>query len=226
MVKLPTNPRIIAFTGPKACGKDTMAQVLLRQNNGFNNVHYNYFARTPFAQGVKTICNQVFGWPLDLQDDSAFKETVLEEWPHVAPRWPMMDIANWFRDKYGPDVWVHTLARRIAAYEETNPFGAYVITDLRFPNELEWLKRQPNAWIVYVYRDEAEQKLQEAKATGDAMALNPSEAHYDLIKAEADLVLANNQEIYKAHNTLLQELRVRFGHFSYWLTEVDNKEGA
>ena len=208
--------RIIAFTGPKTCGKDTMSKALLRQNkNSVLDKEFPFFAHTPFALGVKTICHQVFGWSFENMEQAVFKETVLEEWPMCEPRWPMMDIANWMRDKYGPDVWVRTLARRLETFEAVDPHGAYVITDLRFPNEIEWLKKQ-GALILYVERDEAEEKLAKAKAAGDAKALNQSEAHYDLMRKEADYIVDNNQEIHHAQKDVMNLIRKRFGHWVHW----------
>jgi NTP pyrophosphatase (non-canonical NTP hydrolase) len=210
------DPRIIAFTGPKECGKDTMAQVLFRQNLGKALGADKTFQRQPFAYGVKAICEMTFGWSMEEQDDAEFKETPLLEWPSIEPRWAMMDIANFMRDKYGPDVWVHALRRRLDKdLSSQHPAGAYVITDLRFPNEIEYLKKK-DALIIYVERDEAEEKLAKAKAAGDAKALNPSEAYYDLMKAEADIVLDNNRDIHKAHADVLSAVRTKFGFWGYW----------
>jgi hypothetical protein len=209
-------PRIIALGGPKTCGKDTMASVLLKQNQGLvPSEHKNYFLRTPFARGVKQICHDVFGWDWELMDDFHFKETVLNEWPHCEPRWPMMDIANWMRDRYGGDVWVRACHNFIQEQHRTNPYGAYVITDWRFPEELAWLKTQ-NSLLIYIDRPSAEVALSTAKALGDPKALNPSEAHYDLLKAEADHILLNDREPYKAQNLLMNMVRQRFDHWIYW----------
>lgn len=219
------NPRIIAFTGPKNCGKDTMAQGLRKLNWGSGNASYPFFGRTPFATGVKQICHDVFGWSWEQMDDADFKDTPSPEWPFIEPRWPMMDIANWMRDKYGPDVWVRALQRRLASLEasQETAYGAYLITDLRFPNELEWLKKQPNAFIIYVHRDEAEQKLAAAKAAGEAKALNPSEAHYDLMKANADVILDNNGTTYQSIAALQTIVRTHLEYWGYWRVKPRNQ---
>lgn len=218
-------PRIIALTGPKTCGKDTLAKVLLRQDWNKDNYYTPYFKKTPMASGVKNICELVFGWPLQQQDDPLFKETVLEEWPMIEPRWAMMDIANFMRDKYGPDVWVHALQRYIQKLEEVDRHGAYIITDLRFPNELAWLKKNPNALVIYVHRTEAEEKLAAAQAAGDPKALNPSEAHYEEMRTGADAVLTNDAEIYKAQNNLVYAVREKFNHWIHWGVNGLQREG-
>lgn len=218
-------PRIIALTGPKMCGKDTMAKVLTAQNWNKDNFYTPFFKKTPMASGVKNICELVFGWSMGLQDDPLFKETLLEGWPFIEPRWAMMDIANFMRDKYGPDVWVHALRRHIGRLEHEDRHGAYIITDLRFPNELAWLKRNPEALVIYVHRTEAEEKLAKAQATGDPKALNPSEAHYEEMRKGADLVLSNDAEIYKAQNDLVQAVRGKYKHWIHWGVNNLQREG-
>jgi hypothetical protein len=218
-------PRIIAFTGPKTCGKDTMASILFQQNKQLSGKYTPFFMRTPFAGGVKQICHDVFGWSLEDQERFDFKETPLDVWPNCEPRWPMMDIANWFRDKYGPDVWVRTLQQRIETLERNDPHGAYVVTDLRFPNEMDWLDKQ-NSLVIYIDRPQAEESLAKGKAAGDAKALNPSEAHYEELRERADLVLANDAEIYKAQGQLMNHIRNRFDHWVYWQVGPFTKEVA
>jgi hypothetical protein len=207
--------RIIALCGPKTCGKDTMAQGLLKQNSQVPGKYIPLFKRTPFAEGPKTICHQVFGWSYEDMEKPEFKETVLDVWPYCEPRWPVMDIANWMRDKYGPDVWVNVLNNRLAEIERTERHGAYVITDLRFPNELTWLKEM-GALVIYVNREEAEQALEEAKAAGDPKALNPSEAHYEMLRVSADYVLDNNGSPYQGQHKLMDFVSAKFDHWVYW----------
>lgn len=211
--------RIIAFTGPKTCGKDTMAQGLLKLNttSSTSSTRYPFFGRTPFASGVKQICHDVFGWDWEDMDKADFKDNPSLEWPFIEPRWPMMDIANFMREKYGEDVWVKALGRRIYHLEQTptTAYGAYLVTDLRFPNEIEWLQRQ-NSLIIYVQRDEAEERLAKAKAVGDAKALNPSEAHYAYLKERADVILDNNGTIYQGIAALQTAVRQRFDYWGYW----------
>lgn len=208
-------PRIIAFTGPKTCGKDTVAQVLLNQNHARTGPIHPYFARTPFAAGVKQICHDVFDWSHQDMDDPIFKETQLVKWPHIEPRWAMMDIANWMRDKYGADVWVKALDKRIRQMEAHNPYGAYIITDLRFPNEIDWLDTQ-NSLIIYIRRDEAEKALAKAQEEGDPKALNRSESHYAEMLERCDLVLPNDLDIHHAQHEAMNMIRARFDHWTYW----------
>lgn len=213
--------RLIAFSGPKMSGKDTAAKILFDQNRvkvyGLSSQEeeeqYRYFKKSPFAgtynppTGVKGIVSSVFGLTEELCEDPVLKEKKLEEWPFVAPRWPMMDIANWFRDKYGADIWVESLKKRL-----DDSYWANVITDHRLPEELDWLLSE-GALIIYIQRDEMEKKLAAAQASGDQMALNPSEAHYALIKSKATHVIDNNGPMHQVQNEVLQIVRK---HYGYW----------
>lgn len=214
--------RIIAFTGPKTCGKDTAAAGLL--NLRTDDDLLSCFRRENFAFGVKTICHDVFGWDFNDMDDPVFKETMRTEWPYCMPRQPMMDIANWMRDKYGPDVWVKTLEQRLKAYAHTKDYIAIVTTDLRFPNELDWLKRQ-DALIIYVERPEAEMSLTRAKAEGDPIALNPSESFYHEMRIGSNALVRNDGTIPQLHGQVLSLVQEKFGHWKYWGTEAERAAG-
>ena len=221
--------RIVAFSGPKYCGKDTAAKILFRQNDRY---HKNLFRRAPMAEGVKNICREAFGYTDYELEDPKGKETKTDFFPFVEPRWPMMDVANFMRDKYGGDIWVQRW-ERVALQNEYTPEGeakcagetfdewdargwaCHVMTDLRFPEELEMLQRH-NACIIYIHRSEAEENLSSKQGAGDAMALNPSEAHYKLIRENATYTIYNDQEIHNLHNEVLSCVRNHYGYWDHW----------
>lgn len=206
-------PRVIAISGPKYSGKDTAASSLLGLRSMPRQDTF-VFCRMPFAAGVKNICQEVFGWDPYLLEDPILKEQKTEDYPFIEPRWPMMDIANWMRDKYGGDVWVRRNARLINHLQATNPYWAYVITDWRFPEETEWLNSLgPAALKIYIQRDGAESALLASQQAGHEMALNPSEMHYASTKAAADVVLGNNGAIHELQNTMQFAVR---NYFGYW----------
>lgn len=215
--------RIIAFCGPKHCGKDTAAKALLAQNIGgiVKVPEKKLFHKNAFAYGVKKICHDTFGWGIDEMDDPIFKETKLISWPFIEPRWAMMDIANWMREKYGGDVHVRAWDQRIDL-----SYHCEVIPDHRFPEELEMLKAR-GALIIYINRASAEIALAEAKEAGDLKALNQSEAHYDLLKRNADYIIDNNGAPHEMQNAVLQAVRAHFGYWGYWdsVQGEDNTNG-
>lgn len=213
--------RLIAFTGPKTCGKDTAAKGLF----DLNTAHPPKFVRAQFASGVKDICHDFFGWSREDMEDPIFKETPIQYYPGgptKEPRWAMMDIANWMRDEYGAGIHAYRLERRLM--EQLADYQAAVVTDLRFPDEELPMLRKYDSFVIYIEREEAEAKLNAAKAAGDAKALNASEAHYARLRKEADIIIPNNEEIYKLRNAVVTAVHNRFGHWSSWhLTSYHDK---
>lgn len=202
--------RIVAFSGPKYCGKDTAAKGLISLNAAHRLA---LFRRAPFAEGVKNICREAFGYTDDELEDPILKETKTDFYPFIEPRWPMMDIANWMREKYGGDVWVRRWNR--VAEENAEYWAAHVITDHRFPEELEYLQKM-NACIIYVEREEAEEALRLKRESGNAMALNASEAHYALIRENATAIIQNDSTIAHLHNQAQSIVRNHFGYWDSW----------
>ena len=227
--------RMIAFTGPKYSGKDTASKILFEQNKTTPGIHTpssKLFWRHPFAgsvnppRGIKGIMGLAFGYTDEQLEDPVLKETPTATYLGIAPRFPLMDGANWFRDTYGGDVWCHAHERNI-----NWDYKCQVITDHRFPEEAEYLDSWgmcPNyceALILYIQNDEAEAKLNAAKAAGDLAANNPSESFYDQIKARANssedsysktVIIDNNGTIPQLHGRVLAAVRNHFGYWGEW----------
>lgn len=213
--------RVIAFCGPKGCGKDTAASVLFKHNLSAHGVN-PYFCKASFAAGVKNFCTEFFGWTITEMDDLSFKETPRELWaggPTIEPRRVMQDVANWLRDQYGPDVHVQRWLMQ-AGHSVYKHYGAHVITDLRFPNELAMLERLgKDALVVYIQRPEAETQLKALRASGDTMATNVSESHYDKLfgyAASGGAVIVNNGGLHKLEAEVHAVVANHFGHWKYW----------
>ena len=199
--------RIVAFTGPKGCGKDTAAKGLLDLNQKHRT---NFFHRQMMAGPAKAIAAMAFGLTEEQIEDRVLKETVLERFPYLCPRQLVIDVANWYRDQYSGHVWAHAWER--IASGKANKWGCFVITDIRFPEEIEMLRRHDSI-LIYVNRREAEEELAKKQAAGDKLAQNVSESHYGLLYDNADAVVENNNEVYNLHNEVISVVR---NHFDYW----------
>jgi hypothetical protein len=206
--------RIVAFSGPKYSGKDTAAECLFKLNT-----RYNLFRLAKMAEGVKNVCAEMFGYTTEQMEDPLLKETKTETYPFIEHRWPMMDIANFLRDKYGGDV--HCKRWERVAQEADAHWSCHVMTDLRFPEELEMLQRL-KALIIYVHRQEAEDALSAKQGAGDAMALNPSEAHYKLLRENATAIVYNDGTIEQLHGQIQNLVSERFGHWNFWPNKVES----
>jgi len=131
-------PTIIGITGRKFHGKDTLADYLV--------IHHGYI-KLSFAQPIKEMSKTIFGFTEE-QVNGTLKETIDERW-NVTPRKVMQFIGTeLFRDNIskllphiGEDIWVHCAIEKIKSQLIINPNSKFVISDVRFPNELESLKQ-------------------------------------------------------------------------------------
>ena len=137
---------IIGLVGLIGSGKGTAGDILVKDFG---------FKADSFAKGVKDACAAVFGWDRallegDTDDSRAFREAIDPYWSHAlgrpdfTPRAALQLMGTEAgRNVFGADLWVHALFNRLD--KNTN----YVITDARFPNELNAIKKHggKNIWI-------------------------------------------------------------------------------
>lgn len=120
---------IVAFLGLKGSGKDTVAQRIV---SGAEDVYI-----VKFAAGIKKILLDYFNLGVSVYEDSTLKES--KTLNGRSPRDLMIDIGLLFR-KYAPNVWVETLDSKITKIQESAPDEPLIfVTDLRFPNEYDYL---------------------------------------------------------------------------------------
>ena len=165
--------KIIGIMGKKYHGKDTIADIIVDK--------YNY-QKISFAHPLKEGCRHIFG----LTDDQLYgeKKEVIDDFWRVTPRKILQIVGTeLFRDqlsKYIPDIkntiWVKSLERTFLDNPNTN----YVVSDIRFQNELDMIKKY-NGIIIKVYRpnlnneDEHISEKESDKITGfDFEILNDS----------------------------------------------------
>lgn len=136
-------------------GKGTVGGYLVNQH-GYHAIS--------FADSLKTAVSVVFGWPRDLLEGSTTESRTWRELPDdywskkmgdlVTPRWVLQYVGtDVFRNNFHKDIWLWSLERRISSSD-----GPVVITDVRFPNEIEmvtqlggevwWIRRDPEpSWV-------------------------------------------------------------------------------
>jgi hypothetical protein len=139
--------RIVAIIGKAGSGKDTLADMFVKDG----------FVKLSMADPLKRGCQMFFG----------FSEEAL--WGSSEHRTPMVrevlqKIGTDVVRKIDPDAWVKILSRRIVGLfnGEEDEFGRYVlmpdtrgvvIPDIRFPNEVSFVKSQGGA-IIRIRRGE------------------------------------------------------------------------
>lgn len=218
------NMIIIGVTGRKRSGKDTIGKYLV-ENHGFT--------RVAFADSLKEACKIIFGFSDEQVYGDELKEVIDEYWNH-SPREILQKVGTeLFRDQLprvcgniGDDIWIRSVERQINNLRKQG-HQRFVITDVRFENELNFIKKQKNGYVWKVIRGKRKQceidKMIEGKAIEDTVTedtvtedkkdkavevkenMHQSEALID--QFETDTVIINNftkEELYEMVEELIQ----------------------
>lgn len=139
---------IIGLVGFIGAGKGTVGELLKLQG----------YKQASFAGVLKDTASIMFGWDRELLEGDTvesrvFRETKDEFWSdkfgyEFTPRLALQLLGTEAgRDVFHKDLWIYALEKRIANKRHV------VITDTRFPNEIEWIKSKGGV-IVQVSRGE------------------------------------------------------------------------
>lgn len=136
-----TSEMVVGLSGRAQAGKDTVGQYL---------VEYHGFTRLAFADRLKKVLYELDPFVLISTTSGAFDKGVAQvvdrfgweeakkQIPEVRRLLQQLGVAMRGID---PDIWVEPVREAILA----NP-GRYVITDVRFPNELKMIWALGNRW--------------------------------------------------------------------------------
>lgn len=141
---------ILAFVGFKNAGKDTAANYLIQKNG------YHKFS---FASKLKDIVSLIFSWDRTLLEGTTdisrvWREQVDLWWaerlqiPNFTPRMALQLIGtDAMRDVFHSDIWVFSLLAELRVRKVEKA----VITDCRFPNEIDLVK-QMGGTVIRIQR--------------------------------------------------------------------------
>jgi hypothetical protein len=126
---------LIGFLGTIGSGKGTAGDILVKHG----------FIAVSFANKLKDAVSCIFGWPRillegDTEESRKFRETPDIYWSKVigkpfTPRLALQLMGTEAgRNVFHRDLWVAALMR------DLDPRKNYVVTDVRFPNEIEMIK--------------------------------------------------------------------------------------
>jgi len=125
---------MIIGLGHKArSGKDTVAEFLVNQY-GFEPIS--------FAKALKHTCKALF----DLTDDQVFGDKKLEVdtfWGVTPVRLQQVLGTDIIRENFDANHWVKIVEKKVTESPDIN----WVITDMRFENEANWVKRMGGTTI-------------------------------------------------------------------------------
>lgn len=131
-------PLRIAFTGLKGSGKDTAAEVFTRR--GYANVKF----ATPLKKMLYAFYESVGvkGRFASRKIDGDLKEVPCPYLNGQTPRWAMQSLGTeWGRLQISSTLWVDSAQRVFDQHH------LIVVSDLRFENELEHLRK--NGFVIY-----------------------------------------------------------------------------
>lgn len=149
------NPLRVAFGGKAGSGKDMAVNHLISLRGG-TNVKFS---------------GPLYNIMFDTQSKLGF--------PLEKDRYFLQTVGTWARSK-NPNIWVNLTKRNIESLE-----GNVFVSDVRFPNEFEMLKKK-GFFMVKIYRNEIDEE-----ASGHV-----SETSLDLIpESDWDHILHNNESI-------------------------------
>ena len=156
--------KIIVLSGNIGSGKDSIADCL----SDF------FYIKVSFAEKLKDLLAFLFDWNRDLlegvtQESRQWREKKDGEWD-ITPREAMNLVGTkLFRDNFREDIWVKFTEKRVK--ELLKRGKEVVITDCRFVNEAEMLKKLGGVFI-YVKRGEKEPEYEMSKIEYDYVINN------------------------------------------------------
>jgi hypothetical protein len=177
-------PQIIGVTGRKFNGKDTLAEYLKKK--------YGY-QQMMFAKPIKDLCRLIFGFNEE-QLYGSTKETLDERWG-VTPRDMFQYIGTeMFRKMMankipgiGEGFWIKCLMEQVKSILRENPDARIVISDVRFPNEIDVI-RQLGGLLIRVKRP----------SVNNSTDVHESEIYIEQL--EVDFELLNDSTIDSLYN--------------------------
>lgn len=203
---------ILGVTGFIGSGKDTIADYLCT---------FHGFKRISFAGSLKDAVANVFNWDRELLEGTTkssreWRDKIDTWWaerlsiPHLTPRWVLQ---HWgtevFRNHFHQDIWVASVEHKLQ-----NAIDNIVITDCRFRNEIEAIKKAGGI-AIRVERGSRPEWYDDAAALnkgpgqiGWALAkdrlrdFNIHASEYSSVGLDYDHYVDNNGSIDQLHNQI------------------------
>jgi len=136
--------QLIGICGLIGSGKDTVGEVLVNEYG---------FTKLSFAGTLKDVTAVLFDWNRDMLEgttpetraqrevlDPFWSDKLKRDWsPRIALQQMGTEI---MRNHLHNDIWILTLENKIRKLDKV------VITDCRFPNEINFVKKHGEVWVV------------------------------------------------------------------------------
>ena len=130
---------LIAITGKAHSGKDTIADYFIEKLNA---------EKYAFAFPIKKMAIEIFGFSEEQMYNQDLKEIKDEFWG-ISPREFMINVGTkLFRNNFNPETWIKCAERYISKNNNKN----FIISDIRFNNELDFVRRL-NGIVIKIKRE-------------------------------------------------------------------------
>lgn len=136
---------LLAFAGKMYTGKDTAANIwvsryakYLRDINAVSTTPTRDYARIAFADGIKSICKQLFNLTNeDVNTPEGKKKSILLY--NKTVRELLQGVGEGLRQSISPNIWVYSTMQKIDTILQIEACHI-LVTDVRYINELNALK--------------------------------------------------------------------------------------
>ena len=186
---------IIAICGFQGAGKDTLADILIKKYD---------FVKLSFAGIVKDVASVIFGWDRKMLEGDTISSRVwreqVDEWwakrlnmPQLTPRYILQYFGtDLFRNHFHQDIWIACIEKKISQYKNV------VITDCRFPNEINTIKNI-GGHLIHIHRGELPDWFFEVKLGIGIIPSNIHSSETSWISNEFDFSIENNSTLENLH---------------------------
>jgi hypothetical protein len=206
---------IIGLLGFIGSGKGTAGELLERMG----------FTPVSFASGVKDVTAEMFGWPRGMlegvtEHSRKFREQPDEFWSKefgkpFTPRYALQLMGTEIgRDIFHKDFWIIKLKREI----EKNPNKHYVITDVRFQNEIEFVHNMGGCLIEiqrglkpHWYTIASQANRGDSKAETFMLDSGVHESEWRWIGGPIDYTIDNDGTLEELKSNLIKKLATSYG---------------
>lgn len=204
---------VVGFIGS---GKGAVGDILSKFN----------FEKISFASHLKDVTSVMFGWDRNLlegdtDESREFREEVDPFWsdklerkftPRLALQLMGTEVG---RNVFGENIWIHSLENKIKDVSKH-----YVVTDVRFQNEIDWIRKQKGILIEirrgklplwYNVAGEANNGCQHSISIMKDIEIHESEWKW-INKQNVDHVVRNDGTLEDLRESMILCLKMFYGH--------------
>lgn len=184
-----TTPIIIGICGSAGAGKDTLGNILCNEYG---------FVKASFAAPLKDMASTLFGWDRTLLEGDTevsrnWREKPDEEWCELlnradfTPRKALQEMGLKMRDSFHVDIFVKSLQRRCKGKK-------VVITDCRFSNEIEAIKKIGGI-VIEIQRGPCPAWVSHIENGRENHPSVPHRSEWEWRRTKKDAIIQNNGSI-------------------------------